>query len=260
MKIKALFIDMDGTLLNRSNTISNRNVKAIDQLMNQGVHVFLATGRHYEITAPYHRELGLQTPMICLNGAAIYEAENGKMIEMHPVHLNKKRLHDATEPYNVIIHTANGFYCKNASEDILERLKIGKRQPQLIDNLNQANVQDVLKYSVRTGKPSPELSALFKKEAKVINWNDGFEIVAPKVSKWSAIQSIIKKYRIHPHEVAAIGDGPNDIEMLQHAGVGIAMKNAGEKVKFAADMIAGHHENDGLAEFIEHYLLRANAI
>ncbi|MBV7506456.1 HAD family hydrolase [Bacillus sp. sid0103] len=157
MNVRAIFIDMDGTLLKASNNISRRNMEAIYRLINQGVKVFLATGRHYEV-------------------------------------------------------------------------------------------------SVRTGTPSHELSALFKKEADIINWNDGFELVAPNVSKWSAIKSLLREFRISPNEVVAIGDGPNDIEMLRHVGTGVAMGNASEEVKLAADFVTEHHENDGLAEFIERYL------
>lgn len=78
--------------------------------------------------------------------------------------------------------------------------------------------------------------------------------------KWSAIKSVLTEFRISPNEVAAIGDGPNDIEMLRHVGTGVAMGNACERVKAAADFVTGHHENDGLAEFIERYLLKSFAI
>ncbi|MDR7000227.1 HAD hydrolase family protein [Neobacillus niacini] len=69
-------------------------------------------------------------------------------------------------------------------------------------------------------------------------------MVAPNVSKWSAIKSLLREFRISPNEVVAIGDGPNDIEMLRHVGTG-------------ADFVTGHHENDGLAEFIERYLYKS---
>ena len=259
MNVRAIFIDMDGTLLKSSNIISSRNMEAIYRLMNQGVKVFLATGRHYEVTAPYHKEIGLRTPMICLNGAAIHGAETGKAIQMKTVQLNEERFHDLTaeKPCNVIIHTANGLYCKETNEEIDYWTKVGKIPPHYIGDLRQANYQDVLKYSVRTGAPSTEFSALFSKEAEVVNWDDGFELLAPHVSKWSAIKSLLRAYRISPSEVAAIGDGPNDIEMLRHVGTGVAMRNASEEVKAAADFVTGHHENDGLAEFIERYLLKS---
>jgi Cof subfamily protein (haloacid dehalogenase superfamily) len=259
MKVRGLFIDMDGTLLKSSNCISRRNMEAIRRLMNHGVKVFLATGRHYEVTVPYHNEIGLSTPMICLNGAAIHDAETGKILKMKTLQLNEDRFHHLTaeNPCNVLVHTANGLYCKEKNEEVDYWTKVGKTPPRYIGDLRQANYQDVLKYSVRTGAPSLEFSTLFKKEADVIDWNDGFELVAPNVSKWSAIKSLLAEFRLSPSEVAAIGDGPNDIEMLRHAGVGVAMGNAEEKVKEAADFVTGHHENDGLAEFIEDYLLKS---
>ncbi|MEH6906413.1 HAD family hydrolase [Neobacillus drentensis] len=257
MNVRAIFIDMDGTLLNASNNISRRNMEAVYRLINQGVKVFLATGRHYEVTAPYHKEIGLRTPMICLNGAAIHDAETGKAVQMKTIRLNEERFHHLTtnNPCNVIIHTENGVYCKETSEEIEYWTKVGQIPPRYIGDLKQANYQDVLKYSVRTGVPRPELSALFKYEAEVINWNDGFELVAPNVSKWSAIKSLIRAYRMNPAEVVAIGDGPNDIEMLRHVDTGVAMGNASNEVKTVADFVTGHHENDGLAEFIERYLI-----
>jgi Cof subfamily protein (haloacid dehalogenase superfamily) len=259
MNVRAIFIDMDGTLLTASNNISRRNMEAIYKLMNQGVKVFLATGRHYEVTAPYHKEIGLRTPMICLNGAAIHDAETGRVLQMKPVQLNEERFHHITaeSPCNVIIHTVNGLYCKETSEEIDYWTKVGKIPPRYIGDLRQATYRDVLKYSVRTGASSSDFSAMFKKEAEVIDWNDGFEIVAPNVSKWSAIKSILTELRISPNEVVAIGDGPNDIEMLRHVGTGVAMGNASEKVKEAADFVTGHHQNDGLAEFIGRYLLKS---
>jgi Cof subfamily protein (haloacid dehalogenase superfamily) len=259
MNVRAVFIDMDGTLLNSSNYISRRNMDAIYRLINQGVKVFVATGRHYEVTAPYHKEIGLITPMICLNGAAIHDAETGKAMQMRTLKINDERFHQLTYDYpcNVIVHTANGLYCKESNEEIDYWTKVGQIPPRYIGDLRQANYQDVLKYSVRTAIPCHEFSSLFEEEAEVINWNDGFELLAPNVSKWSAIKSLLREYRMSPNEVVAIGDGPNDIEMLRHVGTGVAMMNASEEVKVAADFVTGHHENDGLADFIERYLLKS---
>lgn len=262
MKISAMFIDMDGTLLTTSNNISRRNNEAIQKLIDSGVKVFLATGRQFEITVPYHDILGLETPMVCLNGASVHDGETGTAIETKPVLLDEKRFHEVTgdDPCNVLIHTATGLYCKRTNAEIDEWTREGRVPPCYVGDLRLADYQKVLKYSVRTGSPSASFAELFKKEADVIDWNDGFEIVARGVSKWAAIKSIIRKYGISPKETVTIGDGPNDIEMLRHAGVGVAMANAAPTVKAAADFVTGHHEADGLAEFIERYLLRSHAV
>ncbi|MEH7611241.1 HAD-IIB family hydrolase, partial [Gottfriedia acidiceleris] len=143
------------------------------------------------------------------------------------VKLNEELLHHLTteNPCNVIIHTANGLYCKETNEEIDYWIKVGQIPPQYIGDLRQANYNAVLKYCVRTGEQNNELSTFFKREAEVINWNDGFEVVAPNVSKWSAIKKLLRAYRFNPNEVVAIGDGPNDIEMLRHVGTGVAMGN-----------------------------------
>ncbi|WP_100012913.1 HAD family hydrolase [Lentibacillus sediminis] len=262
MSIRALFIDMDGTLLTSSNEVSQRNVEAINRLINQGVKVFLATGRQYEITAPYHHLLGLKAPMICLNGASIYDGFTGRVVQMTPVVLDETHFHQVMNENscNVIVHTADGLYCDKKYKEVDEWTREGKVPPRYIGDLRHADYRNVLKYHVKTGCHGSQMSHLFRDAADVIDWQDGFEIVAPGVSKWAAIQTLIQAFGINPEETAAIGDGPNDIQMLQHAGFSAAMANAGEEVKAAADVTTGHHEQDGLAEFIEKYLVHSYAI
>lgn len=225
-------------------------------LINHGVKVFLATGRQYDITVPYHEQLRLKTPMICLNGAALYEGYTGKLIQKKPVKIDQELFHHTTaeEECNVIIHTETGVYCKERSKEVIQWTLEGKVPPRYIGDLRQADYGEVLKYSVHTGNPSRSLAMPFTKDAEVIHWDNGFEIVARGVSKWSAIQTLIRAYGIRRDEVVAIGDGPNDVAMLRHAGLGVAMGNAAPNVKANANLIIGHHEEDALAAFIEGYL------
>lgn len=262
MRTRALFIDMDGTLLRLSNDISQRNAEAVAKLVNQGVKVFLATGRQYEITAPYHRYLGLKTPMICLNGASIYDGFTGRMAHMNPVTLDEEQFYHVTNENacNVMVHTAEGLYCNWKNSEVETWTGESTISPKYVGDLRDADYSDVLKYSVRTGQHGSTLSHIFRDTADVIDWQDGFEIVAQGVSKWAGIEELISKFGIYPEETAAIGDGPNDIQMLKNAGISAAMANAEDEVKAAADMVTGHHEQDGLADFIEsHLLTNANA-
>ncbi|GGJ81951.1 haloacid dehalogenase [Lentibacillus kapialis] len=257
MRIRAMFIDMDGTLLRSSNEISQRNTEAINRLVNQGVKVFLATGRHFEIADPYHHQLGLKTPMICLNGASIHDGITKRVAQMNPVVLDEAHFHRVTNEISckVIVHTIDGPYCNKMCKEANIWAKESHAPPKYIGNLRNADYRNVLKYTVKTGCYGSHMSYLFRDEAGVIDWKDGFELVALGVSKWSGIKKLIRAFGINPEETVAIGDGPNDVQMLRHAGIGVAMANGAPEVIAAADYVTGHHENDGVAEFIERYLI-----
>ncbi|MCR6109372.1 HAD family hydrolase [Bacillus sp. A301a_S52] len=256
MKIKAVFIDMDGTLLTYDHVISPRNLHVINHLKQQGIYVFLATGRQMDITVPYHQMLGLKTPMICLNGAAIYESFSLDPLILRTVCL-EKTLHDiiVNSPGNVIIHTAHGMYCKEVDGVVQRWIEEGHKVPVYVGDLTTTRCENVLKYSVMAHSLDPSLNHAILQKNDIIRWQDGIEIGPKGVSKWSGIQYILNKYRLTKQEVIAIGDGPNDIEMLQEAGTGVAMGNAGEDVKAVADFVALPCENDGMADFIEKHIL-----
>jgi Cof subfamily protein (haloacid dehalogenase superfamily) len=82
------------------------------------------------------------------------------------------------------------------------------------------------------------------------------EILHPDVSKWHALRQFAAQEGIAPEEIIAVGDDHNDVEMLRHAGLGIAMGNAVEAVQEAADHVTESNAEDGLASALEHFVLR----
>ncbi|PRO65925.1 HAD family hydrolase [Alkalicoccus urumqiensis] len=258
MQIKAVFLDMDGTLLRSDNTISHRTREAVARLKQQGVHVFLATGRHLDITLPYHRELDLDTPIICLNGAAVYDSYSLDPLQLRPLPI-KKELHQAVmaqSPRNLMIHSAEGLYCEKECSIIQEWSREGRRAPLYAGPITDALPSTILKYSVRSFSHLTVPSSLYRPHADMIRWDDGFELVRSSVSKWAAIEYLLYQYGIHKRESLAFGDGPNDMEMLLHCGTGVAMANAGDLLKQNADFVTMHHEADGVARFLEGFVLK----
>jgi hydroxymethylpyrimidine pyrophosphatase-like HAD family hydrolase len=77
------------------------------------------------------------------------------------------------------------------------------------------------------------------------------EVFGRGVNKWTAIESLCASYGLDPAETAAIGDGLNDLEMVRHAGLGIAMENADPRIAAVAKARVGHHDRDGWAEVAE---------
>ncbi|MCE7794097.1 Cof-type HAD-IIB family hydrolase [Salipaludibacillus sp. CUR1] len=259
MNIRAVFIDMDGTLLNKDNKISKRNYEAIQLLLKQDIEVFLATGRQMDITFPYHQELGLKTPMICLNGAAVYDWFTLDPLLIRSVKVDQHLLYNltSTEPFNVIMHTPEGMYCKKMDSTVERWVEESRKNPVYVGDLKYVKPENVMKYSVISGISGAPFAHYFEKNGEVIRWRDGFEIVQKGVSKWSAIEYLLNKYNIRKEEAAAIGHGPNDIQMLKAAGTGIAMGNASKEIKKAADFVTLKQEEDGLADFIEKHLIKS---
>jgi Cof subfamily protein (haloacid dehalogenase superfamily) len=260
LKTKAVFIDMDGTLLTKTNRITKRTFEALAKLENEGTSVFLATGRQKEITAPYHRDLGLKTPMICLNGAGIYTASSREPLYTKPVKINEELFYSITENElcNVMVHTESGLWCRHMDETVKTWIAEGQAKPVYVGNLGSRRPEeDVLKYSVRTGRRGAGFAGLFDTvESDTVIWEDGFEIMSKGTSKWRAIEHLMETYGFGPWECAAFGDGPNDLEMIKGAGTGVAMGNAIPELKKAADFITLDHEEEGLALFIERNLLQ----
>ncbi|AOM83846.1 Cof-type HAD-IIB family hydrolase [Salisediminibacterium beveridgei] len=262
MNIRAVVIDMDGTLLTSDNQITRRNEEAVYSLINQGIKVFLATGRQFDITESFHQKLHLNTPLICLNGAAVYDGYSSIPVYTRAVHIQRHLFYQtADDPsVNAIIHTADGTYCKEPSPETRAWSHQSKRPVHYLKDLRNIPRSPVLKYSIQCGHPNERAAALFKKDAHVIQWDKGFEIVAPGTSKWQAANNLLRAYGIRKEENAAFGDGPNDVEMLRAAGTGVAMGNASAHVKSAADFVTLHHDQDGLADYVERYLIRSKVI
>ena len=262
MNIRAVFIDMDGTLLTSENQITRRNEEAVYSLINQGIKVFLATGRQFDITESFHQDLRLNTPVICLNGAAVYDGYSSVPVYTRTVHIQRSHFfHTADDPsVNAIIHTADGTYCKMPSVETCEWSRQSRRPVHYMKDLRNVPRNPVLKYSIQCDHPNEEAAALFKKDARVIQWDKGFELIAPDTSKWQAAHNLLRAYGIRKEETVTFGDGPNDVEMLEAAGTGVAMGNASVQVKSAADFITLHHDQDGLADYVERYLIRSKVI
>lgn len=262
MEMRALFLDIDGTLLAPDGVLNTVTKEAVSQLRNQGVKVFLATGRPYEGTVALHKELGLMTPMICLNGAGVYSPSSIIPAASRSIKIN----HDAVRKFanaqtdNVLIHTTKGLYCRKMDDEIREWEEASGISPLGIGPIDQPPQEPVLKYSFRLGLRDPRLSRSYSFGNKVIEWNNGFEIVAPYVSKWAMIRSVLHAYGIRRSETVAIGDGPNDLEMLRFAGTGVAMGNADEKIKAAADTVTLSNAEDGAAAYMTSRLVRSRVV
>ena len=270
---KLIAIDLDGTLLNKSKEISQRNMQAIERARNKGVRVVVCSGRVYMGARLFAKQLGLTDPIIACNGAKISENKDGK--ELFAQHICK----DACLEIIDLCHKHNVYYHIYADDIMLSEkmefatLKYYERNKQLLpeDRVDIEIVadmkhkiltmpQNVLKFVIIS--QNADVLSKIRREAHLISQvdvmssnYDNFEIVDKGVSKGEALKFLSKKLSIPPEEMIAIGDNENDISMLKYAGLGIAMGNGEQCAKEIAQYVTATNEEDGVADAIEKFIL-----
>ncbi|MFV8829214.1 Cof-type HAD-IIB family hydrolase [Alkalihalobacterium sp. APHAB7] len=250
--VKAIVLDLDGTLLDKSGVVSRRNKDYLLEQKEQGVKIILATGRPINMTVAIHEQLQLNTPMICLNGAVVYDREIQQVVNDEPMgnHLVDEVYDKVTDHAELIIsHTSKYNYQVHS-----------KQGNSLFDMWGLANEdvckdEPILKIMVDFESPriARDLASQINPQLQIINWGDSVEITKKPVTKWHSLKRILDEYGIDPKETAAFGDGPNDVEMLRNVGIGVAMGNGLIEVKRATKFVTTSHEEDGVTEFLYHY-------
>lgn len=276
MKYDIVCIDIDGTLLGKNHSYSDRTKSIIEECTKKGVHIVLATGRLFNNAAYYGRQLGLKSPIIATNGAVISN-ENGEIIKTSSIPFEKAmEISKLLIKYKVAfqIYTIKDIYCDSllcylGSKYIMTKqimptnfdinYKITgtlKRMEQAIHKSNDG-VAKFIALSTR-----PEKIARLKEELKKIKdieiYGSGrrsVEINYVGVSKGNAIEYLADLNKVPRERVMCIGDNENDISMIKYAGMGVAMGNAISELKDVADYITDTNIEDGVAKALEKLVL-----
>lgn len=277
MYIQLLALDIDGTLLDKNGRVSPASLKAIREASASGVIVVLATGRDYD-GIPWEQLKGVDIPyVITTNGSAIYRTKDRKCLHeecipvkiMIPVleYLLSKKVY-----INIFIDGKNYTprevfpYVENLDlpdyvireimerrtgmDDVIAYIKGGKARIQKVTLNFQSladgsllNQEDVWSYL----KACPEICVV-----------DGGlhnpEFTRADVNKGNGLKFLAEYLKIQMEHTMAVGDSENDLEILKQAGLGVAMKNAPDKVKKQANVVTRSNEEDGVAYAIEKYV------
>lgn len=238
---KLVALDMDGTMLNNSKQLTEKNAEAIRTAVSCGVHIIIATGRAVQNVLPYLQQLGLQLPMITVNGCEVWRAPNDLLERASFKTEEIRKLHGLAQEYDVWFwaYGVKGLYNKDEWTEHPETetwLKFG----YFIDD-------DDLRWKVRSVIESWD-------EFEVTNSHPrNIEINPMGISKESGLRTICKEVGVSIDETIAIGDSLNDLTMVTAAGFGVAMGNAQEKLKRVADYITSSNEENGVARIIMEY-------
>lgn len=233
--------DLDGTLRGSDIKISQKNIEAIKYFMDNGGLFTLSTGRSYGYIDELKREgLFINTVLICLNGAMIYDVSNKKVLYENPINQND-------------LGDFKGFISKNC-EYIKQVLYHSYSQIDDFDDIKDNKLYKIV-FIANNEKGAKilrkNLDRSYKEKFFITNsWNTGLEILDKKSTKGGCVK-IIKNYiPTKIKKLICIGDYENDIPMLREADISYAVENALPEVKAAADFVTVSNDSDALAEII----------
>jgi Cof subfamily protein (haloacid dehalogenase superfamily) len=276
MRYRLLALDIDGTTLDPDGEITDSARKAVNEALRAGLRVVLCSGRRYRSALPIARSLGLPGPIVVHNGALVKDTTHGRTLEATYLAVELQ-----TEIRAVLrTHGAPLVYVDGWPDEDLLTESQGSVHPhqagyldhygslcRRVPDLDAAPRADALMMSVVADAPAIETlrphatRALGERVSAhaLSNPKSGahsLEILAPGTGKWPALRRLAGAEGIAPHEIAAIGDDRNDVDLIEAAGLGIAMGNAAPEVLAVADLVVSANDRDGVAEAIE-LVLRA---
>lgn len=271
MRHRLLALDIDGTILHPGGEITDAVRKAVGEALRAGLRVVLCTGRRYRSTLPIARSLGLAGPVVVHNGALVKDTAAGRTLEASYLDVEVQvEVRAALRTQGPPLVYVDGW----PDEDVLTE-RHGPVHPnqatyldhygphcRFVPDLEAAARTDVVMMGVVADAAAIEalrpraLDALGERvRAHALrNPKSGahsLEILAPGTGKWPALRRLAAAEGIAPHEIAAVGDDRNDVDLVAGAGLGIAMGNAAPEVAAVADLVVAGNDRDGAAEAIE---------
>jgi Cof subfamily protein (haloacid dehalogenase superfamily) len=264
--IRVIALDIDGTLLDSKHALTPRVEQAIKAATAKGIKVVLATGKTRHSTVKLVEQLGIRAPAIYLQGLAIYD-ENSAITHQWKLDL-------AVARQVITFAEDRGFMVVGFSEDrILARVDDAKLRegfsnyheitPEVVGPLQNILREIPVNKLIVMGDPKAIKALRWQLDLQLggkartmqagVPWM--VEILPPGTSKGIALKQLLKDMKVNPENVLAVGDAENDMEMIQLAGVGVAMGQAAQNVKDIADWVTKTCDEDGVAEAIERYVL-----
>jgi len=271
MTIRLAVFDLDGTLLNSQMQIQPESVDAIGWVMKQGVSVMLASGRHQGAIFPYWKELDLELPAICSNGACLFDFNSNQPIRHTP--LTKPQAFRILELLRkhqikcmVYADDVMGFESVSHHREQLRKWAASLDQdvqPKMLPVEDLENLIGAAHHVWKFDTFSDQLDSLkmFASEIAEIaeldcEWSSefAFDIIQRGNSKgarlieWLAVQGLDRS------EVIVFGDHYNDLSMFRVAGTTVAMANAVDSIQSVADWVTDSNDSSGIADALRRFV------
>jgi Cof subfamily protein (haloacid dehalogenase superfamily) len=262
--IRLVALDIDGTLLDNSNRLSEANAAAVREALSRGTQVVLATSRWFHLARLTAESLGLTTPLICHNGALVKRPEDGQEL----LHL---RL-DQDFALQVATLGDQGRYMMFTTIDDVTCMRPQGRGPRRLPR--DMRVSNYHAQAVAQAAPTAILifgeqaveevwGAFYERFGETVNFSRNHSLAFPhylslthaEADKGRSLALVCRELGVDPAEAMAMGDAEADAAMFDVVGYGIAMGNAPEAVRQAASDVAPQNDEDGVAWAVRKYVL-----
>lgn len=271
-RYRMLALDIDGTLVNSRDEVSAATATALRSAAAAGIRVVLATGRRYSRTVPLVAPLAIDSPLITASGALVKRPHDHHTVFRAefstPLLIELLRLIDGLGHYPLLCADtyALGFdfyqppVARPLNAETNEYLELNPGEGRVRDDFFRSPPDAFAAFALGTKQEMLDLEAalaaalpnqLALHVLRSPRYRGYFCEIAPAgVTKWSAVRRVARTYGLADEEICAVGDDVNDLPMIRGAGLGVAMGNAVDAVKRAADRVAPAHDDDGLAEIV----------
>ena len=258
--VRAVAMDLDRTILADNLEFSPAVVRAVGRLGDAGIAAIVATGRMFASARPYALQLGVTAPVICYQGALVADPRTGEWLLHRP--MGVALAHEVIEAvdaagFHMNVYVDDELYVEELNEEAVTYATHARLEAHAVGDLLAWLDKPTTKIVV-VGDPEgldglqDELRARFDGRAFIAKSLPIFlELALPGVSKGSALEFVCDRLGIDPETVVAFGDGANDVELLETAGLGVAVADADAALRPIAGWTVPSVDDDGVAGFLD---------
>lgn len=259
-------IDIDGTLLDEKHQITPRTLQAL-QALNKHAYISLVSARPLPSVLKIARAIGLEGPMVALNGGIMADVD-GHIYHRQPLPVDgiENVIENLGDNPNISLNFYSGMdWIVSRNHPLVDNEAniIGFSYDQLVSPedlggwIQSHSVEKILVLHSDEARKNVDLWSCEHNRAMTMAYSKTgyFEVTPFGSDKASALRSLADYYQVPLERTIAIGDGHVDIPMLKISGKAVVMANSSDEVKSFGDIMIGHHNKDGLACFLETYIL-----
>lgn len=266
--IKAIFIDIDGTLTNKKKEVTEYTSEIIKQVVEKGIKVIICSGRGNQYAQEKSKIANASSHIISSNGAQIYDYSTKEIIYKNII--DKEILREVLE----YIKIKNAGFILNSTDFRLANKNLHRKinlKDKVIESLDEVGENDIYQLVMEASSYD-----MMTEMIEYINANEKLQILncSPSylkgkrdepnyyidvnekgTSKGNTIKKYLEIFNIKQEDSMCFGDHINDSSMFDVCGVKVAMGNANQELKDKADYVTYTNEEDGVAKFLKEYIL-----